>query len=79
MYVMNDDQFDDLKRFIDDRISQSELQLDRNLKKLDANIEQRFDEVQSAIAESISVTNDGNDEQLSDHEQRLTRLEQKVA
>jgi uncharacterized coiled-coil protein SlyX len=79
MYVMNDDQFDDLKRFIDDRISQSELQFDRNLKKLDATIGQRFDEVQSAIAESISVTNNGNDEQLSDHEQRLTRLEQKVA
>jgi len=76
---MNDDQFEDLKRFIDSRISQSEVQFDQNLKKFKADIKQHLDEIQAAVAESISAVNDGTDEKLGDHEQRLTRLEQSTA
>jgi len=36
----------------------------------------RFDELQQSIAESLSVTNDSVDEQISAHNLRITKLEQ---
>lgn len=76
---MNEDQFEDLKRFIDSRISQSESRFDQNLNTLMDDMNRRFDEVQAATAEAISAANDGNDEQLKDHEQRIVRLEHQAA
>jgi hypothetical protein len=76
---MNDDQCEDLKCFIDARISQPEVQFDRNLQELKADIEQRIDEIQAAVTESISAANDENDEQLSEYEQRLAKLEHRTA
>lgn len=76
---MNDDQLDDLKQFIDSRISQSETRFDEKIGELKVDINQRFDEVQTAIAETITVSNDSADDQLKVHEQRITKLEQQAA
>lgn len=75
---MNDDQFDDLKQFIDSRISQSEQLIRGDLRRL----EQKVDDGFAGIAETIEQINqrlDSNDEQLNTHEQRLTKLERRTA
>jgi predicted transcriptional regulator len=82
---MDEDQLNDLKQFIATTVSQATASmatkddLQTEISKLKSELNQRFDEVQAAIAETISGTNDGNDEQLSNHEQRIARLEQQVA
>lgn len=49
------------------------------LTALRTEMNQRFDEVQSSISDIIAATNDVIDEQLTDHEQRLIKLEHQTA
>jgi len=75
---MNDDQFEDLKQFIDSRISQSEVQFDRNLKEIKAEIKtmkSRIDDLDL----KIDTISEALHENLSEHDLRLTKLEQQSA
>jgi hypothetical protein len=89
---MNEDQLNDLKQFIAATISQAtagmatkddlmatKSDLDNGLTILHTDINQRFDDIQSSISEIIAANNDTVDEQLTDHEQRLTKLEHQTA
>ena len=76
---MNDDRLEDLKQFIDSRISQSEAHLEGKINDLKTEMGQRFTEIQSAIAETMTTSNDNADDQLKDHEQRIVRLEKQRA
>lgn len=76
---MNNNQLNDLKQFIDSRISQSEAHLEGKIDNLKAEMSQRFTEIQSAIAETMTASNDNADDQLKDHEQRIVRLEKQRA
>lgn len=68
---MNDAQIDDLKQFIDGRISQSESRLSEKIEKL----EQKVDDGFAGVADSFEATN----HILDEHEHRVTKLEQKAA
>jgi hypothetical protein len=46
---------------------------------LQTHVDSRLDEIQASIAESLSVTNDSVDEQISAHDVRITKLEQSSA
>lgn len=82
---MDEDQLNDLKQFMAATVSQATAgmvtkdDLDRGLTTLRTEMNQRFDEVQSAIAETITNSNDNADDQLKDHEQRIIKLEQRRA
>ena len=79
----------DLKRFITATISQqfADVATKDDLKGLAtkddvnavatglARVEQKLDDVQASIADALSASNDAVDDQLSDHEQRITKLE----
>lgn len=77
--LINDRQLEDLKQFIDSRISQSEAHLEGMIDDLTAEMSQRFTEIQSAIAETITTNNDSADDHLNDHEQRIVRLQRQRA
>ncbi len=66
---MNDAQIDDLKQFIDGRISQSESRLSEKIEKIEKKVDDGF----VGIADSFETTNHILDEQ----ELRVTKLEQK--
>lgn len=68
---MNDSQIDDLKQFIDGKISQSESRVTEKIEKLEKKVDNGF----AGIADSIETTN----QLLDDHEHRITKLEQKAA
>jgi len=75
---MNDDQFEDLKQFIDSRISQSEVQFDRNLKEVKAEIKT----VKSKLDDldlKIDTISEALHESLNEHDTRITKLEQQAA
>ncbi len=92
---MNDDQIEDLKQYFAVTISQATtematksdlavLQSDFSTLKgafsvLQTHVDSRFDEILDSIAESLSVTNDSVDEQMSAHDLRITKLEQRTA
>jgi hypothetical protein len=71
MYLMNDEQFDDLKQFIDSRASQTEAILGQRIDALEKKVDDGF----AGAAEPIDQINNRIDE--LDH--RLTRLEQQAA
>lgn len=91
---MDEAQLNDLKQFIATTVSQAtaitktdlkeELErglgsLHNELGSLHNEMNHRFDEVQAAIAETISTTNDATDEHLDNHEARLVKLEHQPA
>jgi len=53
--------------------------LKSDLVALQTHVDSRFDEILDSIAESLSVANDSVDEQLSAHDLRITKLEQRAA
>jgi hypothetical protein len=86
---MGDEQFDDLKQFIETTVSQSELHLKDELvgesvfKKELKNFRQEMHEGFAGIGETISALIDHIDSHadkadrlLDDHETRITKLEQ---
>jgi septal ring factor EnvC (AmiA/AmiB activator) len=74
---MNEDQLNDLKQFIAATVSQATAGMATKDEVSDgfAGINQRLDEIQSSISDVIATNNDAIDEQLTDHEHRLTKLE----
>ncbi len=83
---MNDDQFADLKQFIDARISQSEANFDARITQSDAKLQVKIDELRSevhdgfaGVGEAIDDSNKRLDERDKEFDQRLTKLEQQAA
>ena len=83
---MNEDQFDDLKQFIDSKISQSEQRLmddidskisqsEQRLKESITRIESKIDDVDLKV-DTISDTLSAD---LRDHDMRITKLKTKAA
>ncbi len=72
---MNDDQLDDLKQFIDSRISQSEARFDDKIEKLRREMHDGFAGVGEAIDEGQTQT----DKAANDLERRLANLEHQAA
>ncbi len=72
---MNNNQFDDLKQFIDSRISQSELHFDEKLNELKKEMLDGF----SGIGEVIDDIHSLLDETKNEFNKRLTKLEQESA
>ena len=75
---MDETQLSDLKQFITSTISQAtaDMATKNDIESLRQSMDTRFEEVQSAIAEAMSTTNDTVDEKLEDHEHRIGLLEQ---
>jgi predicted nucleic acid-binding Zn-ribbon protein len=87
--VMNDDQFDDLKQFIDSRISQTEAMFEQRLSATEAQLEQKIEGLSSEVHRLRDEMHDGfagvgeaveelhkADDELN---QRLTKLEHQTA
>lgn len=74
---MNDDQFEDLKQFIDSRISQSEVQFDRNLKGVKAEMKAIKSKLED-LNLKIDTISEALHENLSKHDLRITKLEQQA-
>ena len=77
--VMNDDVINDLKQFIEATVSQQLAQQTERLETKINGVAQKVDDIAAGIAEAPDTSNEVVDEQLADHEQRITRLEQKPA
>lgn len=75
---MNDDQFEDLKQFIDSRVSQSEVQFDRNLKEVKVEIKTMKSKLDD-LDLKIDTISEALHESLSDQDLRITKLEQQAA
>ena len=83
---MNNDQFEDLKQFIDSRISQSEAIFDE---KLDGKIDSIKKEIEdlrkemldgfAGVGEAIEDIHKQLDESKEEFDKRLTKLEQQEA
>ena len=73
--TMNDEMIADLKQFIAVTMRQEIAPLNDKFDKLSVKV----DELQASVAEALDTTNDDVDEQLKDHDSRLTRLEHKTA
>lgn len=75
---MNNDQFEDLKQFIDSRISQSEETFEHKLdEKLNALRKDMLDDF-SGVGEAIENVHSQLDETKSEFEIRLSKLEQQA-
>ena len=72
---MNDEQLDDLKQFIDSRISQSELGLRGEIGGLRKEVRDGF----AGVGEAIEQINQRFDERDKEVDQRLTNLEHQIA
>jgi hypothetical protein len=77
---MDETQLDDLKQFIRATISQatSDMVKTNDIESLRISMDAKFEEVQSAIADAMSATNDTVDDKLDDHEHRIGLLEQRA-
>jgi len=76
---MNDDQIDDLKQFIDSRISQSEALLKEELGDDIKNLKEEMHDGFSAVGDAIEQINEKIDKNDSKTDLRLTRLENQAA
>jgi hypothetical protein len=72
---MKDEQFEDLKLFIDSRIFQSELSFDNKLDLLRKEILDGF----SGVGEAIREIHKQSDENKAEFDQKLKKLEQQAA
>ncbi|OGL31015.1 hypothetical protein A3D14_01880 [Candidatus Saccharibacteria bacterium RIFCSPHIGHO2_02_FULL_47_12] len=83
---MDEDTIADLKQFITATISQqmanvaAKEDLEHLAKKKDLErVEKKIDDIQTAVQHSAINYTSAVDEQVQDHEKRLTKLEQKTA
>lgn len=72
---MNDDQLNDLKQFIDSRISQSELRFDKKIDELKKEMLDGF----AGVGDAIEEIHKQLDETKAEFDARLTKLEQQAA
>lgn len=87
----DEDTITDLKQFITITVSQQATGLREDIvndirgdiktviKKLDVKLSKKIDDLSGAVAEAIDASNEATDSQLKGHEQRIGKLEQKVA
>jgi cell division protein ZapA (FtsZ GTPase activity inhibitor) len=87
---MDDIVIQDLKQFISVTVSQQTTslrgeigedirKLDNKITNLDTKLSQKIDDLSDSVAQAISTSNDEVDSQLRDHNNRITKLEQKIA
>ncbi len=86
MTAMNDDQLDDLKQFIDSRISQTEARLEERISDTETKLEQKIEDLQSemrdgfaGVGEAIEDIHTQADKINVDVERRLASLERPAA
>jgi hypothetical protein len=82
MKTNNDAQFEDLKQYIDGRLSQTETalrseinQVEQKLDNFREEVNERFEDVDTKLDTIMDATG----EQMSDHERRITKLESQTA
>ncbi|MGH7195444.1 MAG: hypothetical protein ACREGA_01560 [Candidatus Saccharimonadales bacterium] len=73
---MDEDTIADLKQFITATISQQTVQLDEKIDALDQKLSAKIDDLSASVGQAIDDSNEANDNQLKDHETRITKLEQ---
>jgi hypothetical protein len=76
---MNDEQLDDLKQFIDARMSQSEQRISAEFNQQLQITNRKIDDGLAGVGEAIEQLNNRLDKRDEDVEQRLTKLERQVA
>jgi len=78
---MNDDIIQDLKQFITTTISQqtADLANKEDISNVDKKLSSKIDDLSNSVAEALESTNETTEDQLNDHNQRITKLEQKVS
>jgi Na+/phosphate symporter len=77
---MTDDQVSDLKLFMTTVIrSEVNAALDEKLDEKLTPIHQKIDDLTAFVQDAVTTSNDANQEQLDDHEVRITRLEKATA
>jgi hypothetical protein len=90
MLHMNDDVIQDLKQFIATTVSQQLSSVHTEIKQLDdkltariddldTKLTARIDDLSASVAEAMDTHGEVTEAQLSDHEQRITKLETKTA
>jgi hypothetical protein len=61
----------------DEKLDQKlEQKLDEKLKPLEDRLNRKIDDLADFVRESLDVSNEATGEQLTDHEQRIAKLEQ---
>ena len=70
---MDDTQLNDLKQFIQATVTQatSDMATKEDIRKVREDLAQ----IQSAIGDTVSVSNETIDEKIDDHESRISKLE----
>jgi hypothetical protein len=76
---MDENSLDDLKKFIAFAISEQISDVRADIKALDEKLSTKMDNLSSSVAEAIDTASGANDNQLKDHEHRISVLEQKAA
>jgi hypothetical protein len=87
---MDQDTIDDLKQFIAATIRQQTVDMTTkddlktlatkdDLVRLDQKLTAKIDDLQTSVSEALDTSNEAVDNQLKDHETRLTALETKPA
>ena len=84
--MTTEEMFDDLKQFIDARFSQQDVLYDQQLKTelgaLETRLTKKIDDVDKKVYEvdlKLDTISEALHENLADHEQRITKLEQSAA
>ena len=73
---MNDGQLEDLKQFIDSRISQTEARFDEKLDKLDEKLSSKIEGLRQEMLEGFAGVGEAIEKINKHFDKRLTRLEQ---
>ncbi len=76
---MDEDVVNDLKQFIAATVTQQTSDIKADIADLDRKLSTKIDNLSQAVGEAIEQTNEATDTQLKDHEQRIGRLEHKLA
>ncbi len=71
---MNDDQFEDLKRFIDSRISQSESRFDEKLSQSESRLEDKLYQSESRFAENLQKVSQNLSAKLEDLDLKIDTI-----
>ncbi len=76
---MNDQQLEDLKQFIDSRISQTEARFDGKLEDLGENLQEKIENLRKEMLDGFAGVGEAIEEINKHIDERLTKLEQQAA
>lgn len=78
---MNEDVIQDLKQFISTTVSQqtSGLATKEDISDLDNKLSRKIDDLSDSVADALESGNEATEVHISNHEKRITKLEQKLA